>query len=109
MKFDSTAYLDASQGECYYGAIRAAVDEEGSGNSEVTELEFETPAGFAQLMEVTILTGDDSRSENVYKLEDVHTIRIKITGEWEAGGIMHGLADLLHAMKLKATLERGER
>jgi hypothetical protein len=39
---------------------------------------------------------------------DVHTIRIKITGEWEAGGIMDGLADLVNALKLKATFERGE-
>ena len=104
MKFDSTDY-DKNEWNSYYGAVRAVVDEEGSGNSEITILEFETPSGFAQLMEVTILTGDTPKQQNVHKFEDVHTVRIKITGEWEASNITHGLADLIHALKLKATLE----
>ena len=109
MKFDSTDYLNKEKGEIYYGAVRAVVDEQGSGNSEVTEFEFETPSGLAQLMEVEVLTGSMPSNRNSYTLEDVHTIRIKIVGEWEAGGIKHGLADLVNALKLKATFERGER
>jgi hypothetical protein len=102
MKFNSRDY-DGEQS--YYGAVRAVVDEEGNGNSEVTVLEFETPSGFAQLMEITILTGGGLSSERVFTVEDAHTVRIKITGEWEGGDIKHGLADLVHALKLKATLE----
>ena len=102
MKFNSRDY-DGEQS--YYGAVRAVVDEEGSGNSEIIELEFETPSGFAQLMEITILTGDGVSPERVITVEDAHTVRIKITGEWEGGDIKHGLADLVHALKLKATLE----
>ena len=104
MKFDSTEY-DPNEYNSYYGAVRATVDEVGNGNSEETILEFETPSGFAQLMEVTLLTGDNPKDGNVYKLEDVHTVRIKIIGEWEGGNIKTGLADLVHALKLKATLE----
>jgi len=104
VKFDSTEY-DPNEYNSYYGAVRATVDEVGNGNSEETILEFETPSGFAQLMEVTLLTGDNPKDENVYKLEDVHTVRIKIIGEWESGNIKTGLADLVHALKLKATLE----
>ena len=104
MKFDSTEY-DPNEWNSYYGAVRATVDEVGNGNNEETILEFETPSGFAQLMEVTLLTGDNPKNENVYKLEDVHTVRIKIIGEWEGGNIKTGLADLVHALKLKATLE----
>ena len=102
MKFNSRDY-DGEQS--YYGAVRAVVDEEGSGNSEVTVLEFETPSGFAQLMEITILTGDGVSPARVFTVEDAHTVRIKITGEREGGDIKHGLADLVHALKLKATLE----
>jgi len=109
MKFDSTEYLDDSQHHVYYGAFRAVVDEEGDGNSEVTEFEFETPAGFSQLMEVEIITGDSAQTERRYTLEDVHTVRIKITGQWEGGEIKDGLADLVNALKLKAAFERGER
>jgi hypothetical protein len=109
MKFDSAEYLDTEKGECYFGAVRAVVDEQGSGNSEVTVLEFETPSGFAQLMEVEVMTGDMPQNRNKYTLEDVHTIRIKIVGEWEGSGIKHGLADLVHALKLKATFEKGEQ
>ena len=108
MKFDSTDYLDKAQRNVYYSAVRAVVDEEGSGNSEVTEITFETPAGFAQPMEVEILTGDMPSNQHRYNMVDVHTVRIKITGEWEAGGIMDGLADLIHALKLKATFEKGK-
>jgi hypothetical protein len=108
MKFDSTEYLDESQHHVYYGAFRAVVDEEGDGNSEVTEFEFETPSGFAQLMEVEILTGDMPSSQRRYNLTDVHTVRIKITGQWEGGEIKSGLADLVNALRLKATFERGE-
>jgi hypothetical protein len=104
VKFDSTEY-DPNEYNSYYGAVRATVDEVGNGNSEETILEFETPSGFAQLMEVTLLTGDNPKDGNVYKLEDVHTVRIKIIGEWEGGNIKTGLADLVHALKLKATLE----
>ena len=104
MKFNSTEY-DPNEWNSYYGAVRATVDEVGNGNSEETILEFETPSGFAQLMEVTLLTGDNPKDENVYKVEDVHTVRIKIIGEWEGGEIKTGLADLVHALKLKATLE----
>lgn len=108
MKFDSAEYLDTEKGECYYGALRVVVDEEGDGNSEVTKFEFETPSGFSQPMEVEILTGNMSSNQHRYNMVDVHTVRIKITGAWEAGGIMDGLADLVHALKLKATFERGE-
>ena len=108
MKFDSTKYAP-NEYNSYYGALRAVVDEEGSGNSEVTVLEFETPSGFSQLMEVEILVGDMPSSQHRYKIEDVHTVRIKITGEWEGGEIMNGLADLVHALKLKATFEKGEQ
>jgi hypothetical protein len=104
MKFDSTTY-EPNDWNTYYGAVRAVVDEEGSGNGEITILEFETPSGFSQLMEVTLLTGDNPKDETVRTLEGVHTVRIKITGEWEGCEILRGLADLLHALKLKATLE----
>ena len=104
MKYDSTYHIDNEWGS-YYGAVRAVVDEVGSGNSEETILEFETPAGFAQLMEVTILTGDNPKNENVYKIEDVHTVRIKITGEWEGGEIKNGLAELISTLNLKVLFE----
>ena len=104
MKFNSHDYDGPDEGATY-GRMRAVIDEYGNGNSAVTELEFETPAGYAQLMELTVLTGDDIRSENVYTLKNVHTVRIKITGEWEAQEIMQGIADLVHALKLKSTLE----
>jgi len=104
MKFDSTNYV-TNEWQSYYGAVRAVVDEEGNGNSEITVLEFETPSGFSQLMEVMLLIGDSPQDETVVTLEDVHTVRIKITGEWEGSEIMYGLADLIHALKLKATLE----
>lgn len=104
MKFDSTEY-DPNEWGSYYGAVRATVDEIGNGNSEETILEFETPSGFAQLMEVTLLTGDNPKDGNIYKVKDVHTVRIKIIGEWEGGEIKTGLADFVHALKLKATLE----
>jgi len=104
VKFDSTEY-DPNEYNSYYGAVRATVGEVGDGNSEETILEFETPSGSAQLMEVTLLTGSMPSEEKTYMLEDVHTVRIKIIGEWEGGGIKTGLADLVHALKLKATLE----
>jgi hypothetical protein len=84
------------------------IDEEGSGNSEITKVEFETPSGFSQLMEVEILTGDDPKNQRIVKLEDVHTIRIKIIGEWEGCDIQRGLANLVNVFKLKATFEKGE-
>jgi hypothetical protein len=56
-------------------------------------------------MEITILAGDGLSPERVFAVEDAHTVRIKIAGEWEGGDIMRGLADLVHALKLKATLE----
>jgi hypothetical protein len=105
MKFDSTDHIE-NDWNSYYGAVRAVVDEVGNGNSEETILEFETPAGFAQLMEVTILTGNNPRDGNVYKLEDVHTIRIKITGEWEGGEIKNALAELVSTLNLKVMFEK---
>lgn len=104
MKFDSTEYAP-NEYDSYYGALRAVVDEEGNGNSEVTVLEFETPSGFAQPMEITIFTGDGVSPAHVLTVGGAHTVRIKITGAWEGGEIKQGLVDLVHAMKLKATLE----
>ena len=105
MKFDSTDHI-TNDWNSYYGAVRAVVDEVGNGNSEETILEFETPAGFAQLMEVTLITGDNPKNENVYHLKDVHTIRIKITGEWEGGEIKDALAELVSTLNLKVMFER---
>ena len=105
MKFNSTDHI-VNDWNSYYGAVRATVDEVGSGNNEETILEFETPAGFAQLMEVTILTGDNPKNENVYKIEDVHTVRIKITGEWEGGEIKNALAELVSTLNLKVMFDK---
>jgi len=104
MKFDSTDHI-TNDWNSYYGAVRAVVDEVGNGNSEETILEFETPAGFAQPMEVTLLTGDNPKDGNVYSLKDVHTIRIKITGEWEGGEIKNALAELVSTLNLKVTFD----
>ena len=105
MKFDSTNHI-VNDWNSYYGAVRAVVDEVGSGNSEETILEFETPSGFAQLMEVTLLTGDMPDNQNVYKIEDVHTVRIKITGEWEGGEIKNALAELVSTLNLKVMFDK---
>ena len=104
MKFDSTECAP-NEYNSYYGAVRAVVDEEGNGNSEVTVLEFETPSGFAQPMEITIFTGDGVSPAQVFMVEDTHTVRIKITGAWEGGEIKQGLADFVHVLKLKSILE----
>jgi len=104
MKYDSTDHI-TNDWNSYYGAVRAVVDEVGCGNSEETTLEFETPAGFAQPMEVTILTGDNPRDGNVYHLQDVHTIRIKITGEWEGSEIKNALTELISTLNLKVLFE----
>ena len=100
MRFDSTELLD----DPYFGAVRVIAGEKGSGNSEETIIEFEAPAGFAQPMEVVVLTGDNPKNERVYDLKEVHTIRIKITGEWEGGEILQGLTELIHRLKLKSLL-----
>ena len=105
MKYDSTDHVDNEWGS-YYGAVRAVVDEVGSGNSEETILEFEVPAGFAQPMEITLITGDNPRDENVYHVKDVHTVRIKITGEWEGGEIKNGLAELISTLNLKVMFDK---
>ena len=105
MKFDSTDHI-VNDWNSYYGAVRATVDEVGSGNNEEIILEFETPAGFAQLMEVTLITGDNPKDENVYHLEDVHTVRIKITGEWEGGEIKNALAELVSTLNLKVMFDK---
>lgn len=103
MRFDSTNYHEA---EFYYGALRAVTNEKGTGNSEETILEFETPEGVAQGMEITVLTdGHRPGRGGMHVIGNAHTVRIKITGEWEGGQIKDALADLVHAFKLKATLE----
>ncbi len=101
MIFDSTELSDNP----YYGAVRVIAGEKGTGNSEETIIEFETPAGFAQPMEVVIFTGVGGiKDEKIYSLKDVHTISIKITGEWEGGEILQGLTELIHRLKLKSLL-----
>lgn len=100
MRFDSTELSD----DPYFGAVRVIAGERGTGNSEETTIEFETPAGFAQPMEVIVLAGDNPKDERVYDLKDAHTIRIKITGEWEGGEILQGLTELIHRLKLKSLL-----
>ena len=103
LQFDSTDSDDVDAG-CYYGAVRATCDGEG-GNSDTTILEFETPDGFAQSMEVTVLTSDSPNQGNVFRIPNVHTVRVKITGAWEGNDIKSGLADLISAFKLKTILE----
>lgn len=102
MDFDSTIY---SEHDCHYGAVYAELGKVGSGNNKETVLVFETPSGFAQLMEVTILCGDNPHDETLHSLQNVHTICIKIIGEWEADGILTGLAELIGALKLKSILD----
>lgn len=104
MKFDSTDHTIDNEWGSYYGAVRAELGENGSGNSEETVLEFEVPAGFAQSMEVVVRTGDIPSEEQVYKIENVHTVRLKIVGEWEGGEIMQALAELVHQRNLRSLL-----
>ncbi len=102
MRFDSEELIHADS--CSYGNVRATIGEVGNGNSEETILEFEVPSGFAQPMEVTLLTGSMPDDQEVYTLQEVHTVRIKITGQWEGGEILQGLAELIHNLKLRSIL-----
>lgn len=101
MDFDS---FDYSHSESQYGAVRIRPGK-GSGNSEELFIEFEVPSGFAQPMEVTVMTGDMPSNQQIYRIEDVHTVRMKIVGEWEGSEILHALAAFVHAKKLEVILE----
>ncbi len=104
MKFDSTDHTIDNEWGSYYGAVRAELGENGDGNSTETVLEFEVPMGFAQTMQVTVRTGSMPSEEKVYNIEGVHTVRMKIIGEWEGGEIMQALAELVHQRNLRSLL-----